>query len=1011
MQLKPVDHRNNNARSVSRAACALAAVASLAVMSCSPGGPTDPGFTAARITVSVTTTGSGAPSTYSVRLDQGAARTIDASGSTTFGGLAAGNYSVELLVPGNCTVAGGNPRAVGVQEASTATATFSVTCSSVPTGAIGLTTQTTGQALDPDGYSISVDGGAGRAIAVNGTLLLPDLGLGTHDVQISGVADNCMVQGDNPRTLTVTQNQTTQSTFDVVCSSTTGLVAVTVSTTGAELDPDGYTVDLDGVATQPVTVNGTTTFTGVEQGDHALTLQGVAANCTVADNPVQATVVAGQTVNASFSVTCVATSGGLTVSASTTGSEVDPNGYAVTVDGGPEQAIGVNGNTTFPTLTPGDHLVELVGVAANCAVGGSNPRTVTITAGAAASTTFSVACSSTVGSIQVNVTTTGSALDPDGYSVTLDGTSTRTVTTNGSTTFTGIVPGSHSLELQNIAANCTVSGANPKNTTVSAGATATVSFTVTCASLTGSIRVSMSTTGAELDPNGYTVTVDGSSSQSIDINGSRTFSGIVVGMHDVDVTGVATNCAVQGANPRTVTVNNNATTQVDIDVVCVATAGAIQVSVTTTGDDLDANGYTVSLDSGAQLGALTINGSVTFNGVAPGGHSLMLQNVASNCTVTSANPATANVTAGNTANVSFSVACTRTTGDIRVTASSTGSPSDANGYTVTVDGGMTTALPINGNVLFADLSAGSHSVEVSDVAATCTVSGSNPRNVTVTADAEAATTFTVTCAPLTGSVQVNVATTGVELDPDGYSVSLDGATSQSVATNGSTTFSSVVTGDHSLTLTGAAANCTVTSANPASTTVSQDATSTVNFTVSCAATTGSINVGVTTTGAEQDPDGYTVQLDAGTPQAIGINGSTSFTTVAPGSHDVTLAGLAANCTVGGSNPLTVTVSAGAASTADFEVSCTATTGTLRVTANSSGPNLDLNGYTVALDGGGTQPLAINGDTLTFSAQSPGAHMVVLGDVVGTCTITGGGTHTPTVTAGAETVDVFEVVCF
>jgi hypothetical protein len=84
--------------------------------------------------------------------------------------------------------------------------------------------------------------------------------------------------------------------------------------------------------------------------------------------------------------------GDLTVNTSTSGLSLDLNGYAVTVDGAQSQAVGINGSVTFTGLTAGTHSVALSGVAVNCTVTGSNPRSVDVPAGATASTTFSVTC-------------------------------------------------------------------------------------------------------------------------------------------------------------------------------------------------------------------------------------------------------------------------------------------------------------------------------------------------------------------------------------------------------------------------------------------------------------------------------------------------------------------------------------------------------------------------------------------------------------------------------------------
>src|SRR3989449_2678515 len=68
---------------------------------------------------------------------------------------------------------------------------------------------------------------------------------------------------------------------------------------------------------------------------------------------------------------------------------------------------------------------------------------------------------SAVGSLIVSTSTTGTALDPDGYTVTVDGTQAQAIATNGSVTFDGLVAGPHAVQLSGVADNCTGSGADP----------------------------------------------------------------------------------------------------------------------------------------------------------------------------------------------------------------------------------------------------------------------------------------------------------------------------------------------------------------------------------------------------------------------------------------------------------------------------------------------------------------------------------------------------------------------
>src|SRR5207237_3395148 len=108
----------------------------------------------------------------------------------------------------------------------------------------------------------------------------------------------------------------------------------------------------------------------------------------------------------------------------------------------------------------------------------------------------------------------------------------------------------------------TVSGQNPRTVTVATSGT-TTTFTITCAALpppTGNLTVTNSTTGQDLDPDGYTVTVDGGQSRSLGVNTSTTYPGLTATSHTVELTGVAGNCTVSGQNPRTVTVSTSENT-------------------------------------------------------------------------------------------------------------------------------------------------------------------------------------------------------------------------------------------------------------------------------------------------------------------------------------------------------------------------------------------------------------------------------------------------------------------
>jgi predicted CXXCH cytochrome family protein len=86
-----------------------------------------------------------------------------------------------------------------------------------------------------------------------------------------------------------------------------------------------------------------------------------------------------------------------------------------------------------------------------------------------------------------------------------------------------------------------------------------------------------------------------------------------------------------------------------------------------------------------------------------------------------------------------------TSGGLAVTTVTTGSNPDADGYAVTVDGTGVGSVDVNGVLSAQNISAGNHSVALTDVAANCSVDGLNPREVAITAGQTAHTQFDVDC--------------------------------------------------------------------------------------------------------------------------------------------------------------------------------------------------------------------------------------------------------------------------
>jgi hypothetical protein len=452
----------------------------------------------------------------------------------------------------------------------------------------------------------------------------------------------------------------------------------------------------------------------------------------------------------------------LTITTTTTGIELDADGYQVAVDGSPPQAIGLNGSVTVDQLPEGLHTLALSGLAPNC-VAGDNPRSITITPSGANTATFAVTCTASTGSIVITTVTAGPGSDPDGFFLVLDGNNSSAIGANASISMTGAAPGAHLLGLTGLAANCQVTGDNPRSISVTAGQTTQIPFSVSCAAPvpnSGILAVTTATGGTSQDPDGYSLSLDGGTPQPIALNATLTLPNLRPGQHAVQLLGVATNCNLAGSNPAPVALPAGGTAAVSFGITCApppSTSGSLQSTAATSGSSPD-DSYTVNIDGGGAQ-ALTANGSITTTGVAPGEHSVLLGDVAPNCTVSGANPRPVSVIAGQTAAVSFVITCVEPpvdAGSIRVTAATSGNLLDTDGYQVSADNGAALELAINGTRTFEGLRPGSHAIRLAGLASNCTVSGENPRTASVTAGQTVTVSFTITCVATGPSVNLRI---------------------------------------------------------------------------------------------------------------------------------------------------------------------------------------------------------------------------------------------------------------
>jgi hypothetical protein len=128
---------------------------------------------------------------------------------------------------------------------------------------------------------------------------------GTHEIELADIADNCSLDGDNPRTVLVTAGEHTDVVFAVACS-LNGYAKVTIVTTGVDLD-DIYTLDFNNGFRSLLVGPNQFVKPSLPVGQYSVELRDVAANCTVTTaNPISLTVAADSVTDGSFAVACVA---------------------------------------------------------------------------------------------------------------------------------------------------------------------------------------------------------------------------------------------------------------------------------------------------------------------------------------------------------------------------------------------------------------------------------------------------------------------------------------------------------------------------------------------------------------------------------------------------------------------------------------------------------------------------------------------------------------------------------
>lgn len=170
-----------------------------------------------------------------------------------------------------------------------------------------------------------------------------------------------------------------------------GALEMTASVVGEGSDPDGFLVVVSGTIEHRLVPGLSVLLNAIAPGEYEVALEGIGPNCTPLGPARQSTtVVAGDTAQVAFEVTCHRANGMLVVTVQTNGSDRDPSGYDVMVDDDSAAAVESDG-VVLVTVPAGDRTVRLGAVNPNCSVEPTS-RSLAISIGGLATAEFEIQC-------------------------------------------------------------------------------------------------------------------------------------------------------------------------------------------------------------------------------------------------------------------------------------------------------------------------------------------------------------------------------------------------------------------------------------------------------------------------------------------------------------------------------------------------------------------------------------------------------------------------------------------
>jgi PKD repeat protein len=606
---------------------------------------------------------------------------------------------------------------------------------------------------------------------------------------------------DGPVEVTVDGKTGTGPDFDVV---TTGSLDVVIATQGEDQDSNGYLVSIDGTEGVRTDINETYNQSGLEQGTHQVGISDIADNCFITQdrpNPHDVSITSGQTTTTNFDIQCEAVNepptAEFTYDCTNLGCDFDAS-----TSSDPEGAI-TDYSWVFGDGATGSGQT----VNHNYEIAGTYSVELTVTDDNGSEDTITKDVTVTLPEIDSISPTEG----PTGTEVTINGSGFSATASDNVVEFT-----SGSAEVQ-----ATIKSASETQLVVDVPGDATTgpvyvtthgyrvqgpTFTLTN---TGTLEVNISTGGVSQDPNGYDLIIDGGGAVAVDNNDRRTFDGLEQGTHSVEMADIAANCFItqDRPNPYDVQISTGQTTSTAIDVRCEEVNQPPTASFGFTCDnlscDFDASG---SSDPDGFISVWKWSYGDGTNSTEPG----------STVSHSYETPGTYTVTLTVADNEGSEDTITK---DVTVTLPNINSISPAEGpigTEVTINGSGFSATASDNVVEFtsgstevqATIKSASETQLVVDVPGDATT---GPVYVSTHGYRVQGPTFTV---EQPKSLEVSIVTSGSNIDPDGYTLSVEGVDDRFVKANDNITYNDLYADEVQVQLSGIAANCAVGGANP-----------------------------------------------------------------------------------------------------------------------------------------------------------------------------------------------------